>query len=82
VCPQIILRILETAIRSRLHYPAKESLRQLKEGPENFDIYIAAVIQSHEDAGGEYLQETVKLKSFRDGENPRGVSATWEVCLI
>jgi hypothetical protein len=50
--------------RDFIAHVAKVSLRQLKEEPENFDIYIAAVIQSHEEAGvpvGEYLQDTVKL---------------------
>jgi hypothetical protein len=62
--PQIILRIRETAVRPRIARVAKVSLHQLKEEPENFDIYIAAVTQSHEEAGvpvGEYLQDTVKL---------------------
>jgi hypothetical protein len=62
--------------RDFIAHVAKVSLRQLKEEPENFDIYIAAVIQSHEEAGvpvGEYLQDIVKLikELSRQGESER-----------
>jgi hypothetical protein len=57
--------------RDFIAHVAKVSLRQLKEGPENFDIYIAAVIQSREEAGvpvGEYFQDTVKLIKELSGQ--------------
>jgi hypothetical protein len=62
--------------RDFIAHVAKVSLRQHKEEPKNFDIYIAAVVQSYEEAGvpvSEYLQDTVKLikELSRQGESER-----------